>query len=199
MPVPGPKLSAELIMKLFAALLLSASTLIAADKDATAFDLMKEGNRYVGEQAKDRVVQVRSEKSVGSLSPKVWYVVFYDPTASMKAVEVKFAAGKMVDVKRPFRLIERMSDSTRPMEKDKLKIDSDRAIEIALKEPILEDIKVKSVEAKLENSDLGPVWRLRLWAQKLNKENALADIGKMVITADEGKVIENEIKLNRLD
>jgi len=199
MRVPGPKLSAELIMKLFAALLLGASTLFAADKDATAFDLMKEGNRYVGEQAKDRVVQVRSEKSMGSLSPKVWYVVFYDPTASMKAVEVKFAAGKMVDVKRPFRLIERMSDSTRPMDKDKLKIDSDKAIEIAVKEPILEDIKVKSVEAKLENSDLGPVWRLRLWAQKLNKENALADIGKMVITADEGKVIENDIKLSRLD
>ena len=192
-------MSAELIMKLFAALLLGASTLFAADKDATAFDLMKEGNRYVGEQAKDRVVQVRSEKSMGSLSPKVWYVVFYDPTASMKAVEVKFAAGKMVDVKRPFRLIERMSDSTRPMDKDKLKIDSDKAIEIAAKEPILEDIKVKSVEAKLENSDLGPVWRLRLWAQKLNKENALADIGKMVITADEGKVIENDIKLSRLD
>ena len=192
-------MSAELIMKLFAALLLGASTLFAADKDATAFDLMKEGNRYVGEQAKDRVVQVRSEKSMGSLSPKVWYVVFYDPTASMKAVEVKFAAGKMVDVKRPFRLIERMSDSTRPMEKEKLKIDSDKAIEIATKEPILEDIKVKSVEAKLENSDLGPVWRLRLWAQKLNKENALADIGKMVITADEGKVIENDIKLSRLD
>jgi len=192
-------LSAELIMKLFAALLLGASTLFAADKDATAFDLMKEGNRYVGEQAKDRVVQVRSEKSMGSLSPKVWYVVFYDPTASMKAVEVKFAAGKMVDVKRPFRLIERMSDSTRPMDKEKLKIDSDKAIEIAVKEPILEDIKVKSVEAKLENSDLGPVWRLRLWAQKLNKENALADIGKMVITADEGKVIENDIKLSRLD
>ena len=199
MRVTGPKLSAELIMKLFAALLLGASTLFAADKDATAFDLMKEGNRYVGEQAKDRVVQVRSEKSMGSLSPKVWYVVFYDPTASMKAVEVKFAAGKMVDVKRPFRLIERMSDSTRPMDKDKLKIDSDKAIEIAAKEPILEDIKVKSVEAKLENSDLGPVWRLRLWAQKLNKENALADIGKMVITADEGKVIENDIKLSRLD
>jgi hypothetical protein len=186
-------------MKLFAALLLSALPLFAADRDATAFDLMKEGNRYVGEQAKDRVVQVRSERSVGSLSPKVWYVIFYDPTASMKAVEVKFAAGKMVDVKRPFRLLERMGDGTRPMDKDKIKIDSDKAIDLALKEPILEDIKVKSVEAKLENSDLGPVWRLRLWAQKLTKENALADIGKMVISAEDGKIIENDIKLSRLD
>ncbi len=185
-------------MKLFAALLLSATTLLAADKDATAFDLIKEGNRYVGEQAKDRVVQIRSDRSVGTLSPKVWYVVFYDPTASMKAVEVKFAAGKMVDVKRPFRLVERMSDSTRPMDREKLKIDSDKAIELALKEPILEGIQVKAVEAKLENDDLGPVWRLRLWAQRLTKETS-ADIGKIVLSAEDGKVMENDIKLNRLD
>jgi hypothetical protein len=200
--VTGPadsKLIFELIMKLFAGLFLSALTLFAADKDATAFELMKEGNRYVGEQAKDRVVQVRSERSVGSLTPKVWFVVFNDPTAAMKAVEVKFAAGKMVDVKRPFRLVERISDASRPMDKDKLKIDSDKAIETALKEAILEDVKVKSVEAKLENSNTGPVWTLKLWAQKLDKANETANIGKIVLTADDGKVIESDIHLDRLD
>ena len=78
------------------ATVLTSVTLLAADKDPTAFDLIKEGNRYVGEQAKDRVVQLRSERSIGSLNPKVWYVVYHDPTARMKAVEVKFAAGKMI-------------------------------------------------------------------------------------------------------
>ncbi|MDB6036374.1 MAG: hypothetical protein JWM99_215, partial [Verrucomicrobiales bacterium] len=33
-------------------------------EESTAFELMKEANRYVGEQAKDRVVQIRSEKSI---------------------------------------------------------------------------------------------------------------------------------------
>src|SRR4026208_1465246 len=74
--------------------------------EPTAFDLIKEANRYVGEQAKDKVVQVRSEKSVGGVVPNVWYVVLYDPTAAMKAVQVKFGAGKMLDVKRPMRLLE---------------------------------------------------------------------------------------------
>src|SRR5258705_7102332 len=74
--------------------------------DGTAFELIKEGNRYVGEQAKDKVVQIRSEKSVNSLNPIVWFVVYYDSTATLKAVEVKFVAGKMQDVKRPFRLLE---------------------------------------------------------------------------------------------
>src|SRR6266403_3639920 len=72
----------------------SATPLRAAEP--TAFELIKEANRYVGEQAKDKVVQVRSEKSIGSLTPNIWYIVLYDPTATMKAQEVKFGAGKML-------------------------------------------------------------------------------------------------------
>ena len=182
------------------ATVLTSVTLLAADPDPTAFDLIKEGNRYVGEQAKDRVVQLRSERSIGSLNPKVWYVVYHDPTARMKAVEVKFAAGKMIDVKRPFRLVERISDKTQPMDKEKLKIDSNKAIEIALKEPILEDITVKSVEASLQNDGaIAPVWKLRLWAERLSGAQETAGIGHLMITADEGKVIENEVNLKRLD
>src|SRR3954469_9159967 len=103
-------------MKFFIGIFFSLVTLLAAEKDPTAFQLIKEGNRYVGEQAKDKVVHIRSEKSVGSLTPKVWYVVYYDSTATFKAVEVKFAAGKMIDVKRPFRVLETISSSTREMD-----------------------------------------------------------------------------------
>src|SRR5215468_1226146 len=74
--------------------------------EPTAFDLIKEANRYVGEQSKDKVVQIRSEKSVGSLTPNIWYIVLYDSTATLKAQEVKFGAGKMISVKRPMRLLE---------------------------------------------------------------------------------------------
>lgn len=113
-------------------------------------------------------------------------------------MEVKFAAGKMVDVKRPFRVIE-LAKGAEQMDVGKLKIDSDEAIKKALDEPILKDIQVKSVEAKLENSKTGPVWRLKLWAAKLNNNNQTADIGKITLTADEGKVTESDIHLNRLD
>ena len=40
--------------------------------DMTAYQLIKEGNRYVGEDAKDKVVQIRSEKSIGVLTPNIW-------------------------------------------------------------------------------------------------------------------------------
>jgi len=118
--------------------------------DGTAFDLVKEGNRYVGEQAKDKVVQLRSEKSIGTLTPNIWYVVFYDPTASLKAVEVKFGAGKMLDVKRPMRLLEPVTGGDLPLDRDKLKIDSSEAIKIALKEPLLQNLKLTATQLKLD-------------------------------------------------
>lgn len=168
-------------------------------EEPTAFELVKEGNRYVGEQAKDRVVQIRSEKSVGSLSPKIWWVVYYDPTATFKSVEVKFSAGKMVDVKRPFRLLETVSSSTKSMDKEKMKVDSDKAIQIALKEPILENITPKAVSAKLEESDTGPVWKVRIWAAKFRNPNDQADLGEITLTADDGTVINNDLHINRVD
>src|SRR5688572_19928044 len=94
----------------FAICVLAASALTASAKDVSAFDLAKEGNKYVGEQAKDKVVQIRSDKSIGTTTPNVWYVVYRDETATMKAVEVKFGAGKMMSVKRPLRLLEPITD-----------------------------------------------------------------------------------------
>lgn len=178
---------------------LSGIVLHAEEKEPTAFELVQEGNRYVGEQAKDRVVQIRSEKSIGSLTPRIWFVVYHDPTATFKSVEVKFAAGKMVDVKRPFRVLERVASKTRPMPKESLKIDSDEAIELALKEPILEGITPKAVSATLEDTDLGPAWTIRIWAAKLQKPSEQADIGEITLSADEGKVLESDLHIGRVD
>src|SRR5262245_38842218 len=89
--------------------------------EPTAFDLIKEGNRYVGEDSKDKVVQIRSEKSIGGLSPSIWYVVYYDPDARMKATEVKFGGGKKMDVTRPFRLFERAGSYKNVLDRSKLK------------------------------------------------------------------------------
>jgi len=108
---------------------------IARSTEPTAFELLKEANRYVGEQAKDKVVQIRSEKSVGSLTPNVWYVVLYDPTATLKAQEVKFGSGKMLSVKRPMRLLEPVTGGDLPLNRDQLKVDSDKAISIARPSP----------------------------------------------------------------
>src|SRR5438128_5976938 len=122
----------------------------ARGAEATAFELAKEGNRFVGEQSKDKIVQIRSEKSVGSINPNIWYVVFYDPTATLKAVEVKFGAGKMLSVKRPLRLLEPVIGGDSPLDRSKLKVDSDEALKTALKERLLQNIKPTASQLKLE-------------------------------------------------
>jgi hypothetical protein len=177
-------------------------------EEMTALQLIKEGNRYVGEQSKDKIVQLRSEKSVGTLTPNVWYVVYYDPTATLKAQEVKFMAGKMVSVKRPMRLLEPVTGGDIPLDREKVKIDSDEAIKAALKEPILQNIKVTSTELKLERLGEGvlgqsgtaqPVWRVKLWAAKVRNPNKTAGIGEVWLSAEDGKNLKNDLHIQSLD
>lgn len=167
--------------------------------EPTAFWLMKEGNKYIGEQSKDKVVQVRAEKSIGTTTPNIWYVVYYDPTATLKAVEVKFGAGKMLTVQRPLRLLEPLFDKSEPLDRTKLKVDSDAAIKTALKEPLLAKLKVVATAPKLEDSDMGPVWRVKLWAQKLNDKTVDVDIGQVIISPESGEVLKTDLHINRVD
>lgn len=170
-----------------------------ASSDATAFQLMKEGNKYIGEQSKDKVVQVRAEKSIGTTTPNIWYVVYYDPTATLKAVEVKFGAGKMLTVQRPLRLLEPLFDKSEPLDRTKLKVDSDAAIKTALKEPLLAKLKIVATAPKLEDSETGPVWRVKLWAQKLNDKTVDVDIGQVIISPESGEVLKTDLHINRVD
>lgn len=176
--------------------------------EATAFDLIKEGNRYVGEQSKDKIVQIRSDKSVGGLTPNIWYVVYYDPTATLKSVEVKFGAGQMLSVKRPMRLLEPVTGGDVPLNRDQLKVDSDQAIKTALNEPLLKNLTITATQLKLERVGEGvlgqggvaqAVWKVKLWAAKLRNPQRTADIGEVWVSALDDKVVKDDLHINRVD
>ena len=193
-------------MKRHLACLLLASLIAGAGasraSDATAFQLIKEANRHVGEDAKDKVAEVRSEKSVGSLVPNIWYVVFYDRDATAKATEVKFAAGKKIAVKRPSRVLEFGSGSYKEMDRSKLKVDSNKAIEAAIKEPLLANLTITNTQLWLQRAgrdDDSPVWKIRLWAAKVRKPSETAEIGDLYLSGEDGKVIKNNLKIHRVD
>jgi len=185
---------------LAALLLVGGLSQIANAGEPTAFDLVKEGNRHLGEEAKGRVVQIRSEKSVGGLTPNIWFVVYYDPDATAKATEIKFAAGTKVAVKRPARVLESISGSYRELPKEKLKIDSDKAIEIAKNEPLIKNLTLTNAELKLERGeDDQPVWKVKLWAAKIRRPSDTVNIGEIHISAEDGKVVKNDLKPGRVD
>jgi hypothetical protein len=181
-----------------ASLCIGQGTIRAAEP--TAFELAKEGNRYVGEQAKDKVLQIRSDKSIGSTVPNMWYVLYYDPTATFKAVEVEFGGGRMMGVKRPLRLLEPVRGTRQPLDVSKLKIDSDQALKIALAEPVLERVTVRATSALLERGEAEQVvWKVRVWAAKLRHPNEQADIGEVILSAEDGRVIKNDLRIKRVD
>ena len=167
--------------------------------EMTAFALIKEGNRYVGEQCKDKVVEIRSEKSIGSLTPGIWYIVYYDPDATFKATEVKFGAGKKMKVTRPARVIELAGRDNEMLDRSKFKVDSDKAIKTAAAEPLLKPLTLKAAQVWLQHSAEGPVWKIRLWAAKLQKPNAMADIGDVYISTETGKVVSSNLHINSVD
>ena len=181
----------------FAGAVLFLSTTFAGEP--TAFELAKEADKHVGEDAKGKIVEIRSEKSVGSMTPNIWYVVLYDPDATAKAAEVKFAAGKKISVKRPARVLEFVTQSQNPLDKQKLKTDSDKALKIATEEPILKNLKLTNSRMTLQKWQNMPVWKVRLWAEKLRNSRQTADIGEVFIDAESGKVLMNDLDINRVD
>ncbi len=185
---------------LAALLLVGGLSQIANAAEPTAFDLVKEGNRHLGEEAKGRVVQIRSEKSVGGLTPNIWFVVYYDPDATAKATEIKFAAGTKVSVKRPPRVLEPITGAHRELPKDKLKIDSDKAVEIAKSEPLIKNLTLTNTQLTLERGEGDqPVWKVKLWAAKIRRPSDTVNIGELQLSAEDGKVVKNDLKPGRVD
>jgi hypothetical protein len=183
-----------------ALLLAGGLSQIAKAGEPTAFDLVKEGNRHLGEEAKGRVVQIRSEKSVGGLTPNIWFIVYYDPDATAKATEIKFAAGTKVSVKRPARVLEPITGAHRELPKEKLKIDSDKAIEIAKNEPLIKNLTLTNAQLTLERGEGDqPAWKVKLWASKIRKPSDTVNIGEVHLSAEDGKVVKNDLKPGRVD
>jgi len=184
---------------LLASATLLGSVLLSQAAEVTALELIKLGNDYVGKDCKDQVVQIRSEKSIGTTTPTMWYVVYYDADATFKATEVKFGAGKKMKVSRPLRIIEAASDSDHVFKLADLKVDSDKAIKIAKAEELLKPLDIRATQLWLQHSADGPVWKVKLWAAKLRSPMNDADIGDVIISAKDGKVVRSNLHINSVD
>jgi hypothetical protein len=178
---------------IYGTVLTLAATSAALAVEPTAYNLVREGDKFVGEQSKDKVVQIRSERSVGTLVPDIWYVVYYDPDAPLKAVEVKFGAGQKMDVSRPLRLLEPITGADKVLSSTQLKVDSDRALEIARSQPLLQNLTVTSTQFWLQHADEGPRWKIKLWAAKINHPSRQVDVGDVYISTADASVVRADL------
>jgi hypothetical protein len=165
--------------------------------EPTAFELIKEGNRYLGEQSKDKVLAIRSDKSVTGLTPSIWYVVYFDPDVTSKRAQVKFGAGRQMGIKHNWRPLGGGGSMDKLLDLKKLKVDSDRAIQIATAEPLLAKLTIKATQLWLENMGATPVWRVRMWVAKLSQPEKAVDVGDIFISAESGEVVKSSLSIKR--
>jgi hypothetical protein len=164
----------------------------------TAFALVKEGDKVISPQAKDRIMQIHSEKSAGSLAPDVWHIEYYDPTAAFKTTEVTFVAGKVTEIKRPRHLFDSLAGA-RQLDWKKLKVNSDRALAIAMKEPLLKKLHLRATQFWLERTAIGSTWKIRFWAARLGKPDQTVEIGDLYLSSTTGKILKTDLHTQNAD
>ena len=165
--------------------------------EPTALELIKAGNRFVGEQSKDKLLGIHSDKSLAGLTPTVWYVSFYDPDVTSKRADVKFGAGREMSVSRSWRPFGGGGSLEKVMDLTKLKVDSDKALKTATAEPLLAKFTIKATQFWLEKEGNLLVWKLRLWVSKLSKPGTAVKVGDIFISAETGQVIRSDLHLNK--
>jgi hypothetical protein len=168
-----------------------------ASAEPTALNLVRKGDDYVGVQSKDKVIQISSEKSVTALAPNVWYVLYYDPDATLKTVEVKFGAGQEMEVSHPMRMFPAKAEDILDLEK--VKVDSNRALKIAASQPLLNGLTLRASKMILQKTDDGVVWKVELWAIKVNDSTKEADIGAVTISATDKSIIRSDLHPGNAD
>lgn len=167
-----------------------------ASAEQTALDLVKKGDSYVGIQSKDKVLQIYSDKSVASLTPNIWHVVYYDPSTFIKSVEVKFGAGLEMAVTHPFHMFQMPAKPEQILDLSKITVDSNRALAIASTQPLLKGLTLRAAQLTLQKVDGTPTWKVVLWAAKVSDPTKEADLGSVSISAIDRSVLNVDLHPN---
>jgi hypothetical protein len=114
-------------------------------------------------------------------------------------VEVKFGAGQKMDVSHPLRLLEPVTGADKVLDSSKLKVDSDKALNIAKAEPLLKNLTLVASQMWLEHSEAGPRWKVKFWAAKLKNPGDQADVGDVYVSTADGSVVRNDLHPNSVN
>jgi serine/threonine protein kinase len=170
----------------------------ARPKQPTALQLVRQGNTHVSERSKDKVVQIVSERTAIDSPPQNWRIIYYDPKARYKLVEVQFEDGKMSRIHELTRLLGFLTpQAQKPIDIEKLKIDSSDALKITLNLAAIKNLTVQSAELALERGYGGsPVWKVSLFGSSENDPLKEKSLGYAILLTDDGKVLKETLSIN---
>jgi hypothetical protein len=170
----------------------------ASAAEPTALDLFRQGDQYVGAEARGRLIKITSEKSIGSVTPSIWSVTYFDPNAAGKATEVRFNAGQKAWVKYHGSFLG-LAKAPRELPKGKVLVDSDAALRTATVEPLLKNLNLKATRMILEDWQGMPTWKVQIWAARLSNPAEMAEVGEVFISGEDGKVLRSDLKIKKVD
>lgn len=169
------------------ALALAAAAQDSTQTNWTALALAREGDKYLDAKARGKIVDLHSDKSVGGLTPSTWHITYFNPTIMLKRTEIEFVSGRKTELSHPNGMSGWLS-GTKVLQTRKIRMDSDRALALASKEPNLKGLNLQASQVWLEATTIGPAWKIRLWS---DKPEAVADIK---IATRDGKIIESTVR-----
>jgi hypothetical protein len=186
------------IVGLFLALVLVSS---AGAKPLTAFQALPIAEGVVNPAAKKKLIQVWGDRSPQELTPEVWSYVFYDTTADQDGRKVTITGKTVSEIRdgyfevNRFRLAAYKADEV--MDPKRLKIDSDKALDVVRKSTQLKEVKLSTVKFELrqEEDRMSPVWTLILIADKEGYEK---EIGTAKVCAESGTILDFKADLKKL-
>jgi len=176
----------------------SVAAVIKKTKAPTALQLAHLGNARVSERSSNQVVQITSSPAPLGSPPHEWRITYYDAKALYKAVEVIFENGQVARIHEPTRILKIFTpQAQKPFEFEKLKIDSDRALEIALAIPAKESVTVRSSELELQRGYGGaPVWQVKLFGPGSVDATTDKPLGYAIILTEDGRVLKETVSKN---
>ena len=168
---------------------------------ATALAVIKIGNQHVRDQAKDRVIEIRSRKERGNIPPAEWDILYDDRKEfglTRFAADVHIRNGQYEGTGQQGISGPAGIGVRKPMPLERVKIDSDRALEIT-RTSLGSDVPLIMGDFCLHagQGDL-PTWTIKLWASKPRDPRALVDLGSIEISAEDGSILKNALRSNRV-
>ena len=182
---------------------LHQSNLVFLSTNWTAFKLIANGNTNVPtKSSKDQIVAMESVgRSRGEVMPRSWKLSYYDEARKADATAVYFEGGVMTKVSAAGRIIENgggIFGKEKPFDRSKLKIDSDKLLEIIRNQPQARDLNLLSTRMELKReSGIQPVWEVEVWVERQRQPGDECSLGRIKISAETGKIISSDLNRER--
>ncbi|QSR84005.1 hypothetical protein [Methylacidimicrobium sp. B4] len=170
------------------------------DAAPTAFSALPVAQQYAPEGSQAKMLAIIGPRSRTALTPTTWEFLYWNPGGWKNLKRVTVIGGQVRDVREGVIEIGRRGlvryKESQAFDPSRLKVDSDRALQVILRTGAVGKATLSTVLFELARTgDEGePSWQMRFYADRRGVE---ADIGVARVGAVSGKILELRLNPSR--